>query len=225
MNRFFLRMMMLATAALFLATANAQAQTPQAVIREFTGTLELRAPGAANWTPATVGQTISADTGISTGFRSTAVIALGESVITVQPLTRLTLTELSSQQNTDRVELQLAAGRVRADVRSAEGARTDFTVRSTSATASVRGTQFEFDTLNLVVSEGTVQFSGVSGDAPVLIDQGGTSFADESTGRASSQADAFLTELRPAPPIASEQLAAPNHPMPHPTGVSLVIGF
>ncbi|MDR2210902.1 MAG: FecR family protein [Spirochaetaceae bacterium] len=161
-------------AALFFLAAGIFAQssrTAEAVIRDLAGVVEVKAPRAAAWTPAYKGQALTGDTVVSTGFKSTAVIAIGNSVLTVRPLTRLSLTELSRIQNSEKVELNLQTGRIRADVRPPQGGRTDFTVRSSAATASVRGTTFEFDTLNLSVNEGTVEFSGAFG-APVLVDSG-----------------------------------------------------
>ncbi|MDR1505590.1 MAG: FecR family protein [Treponema sp.] len=154
-------------AALFFMAAGLFAQAGQvdATIRDLAGTVEVRGPQAQNWAAAYRGQTLTSETQISTGFKSTAVIALGNSLLTVRPLTRLSIAELSRIQDNEKIELRLQAGRVRADVKPVQGGRTDFTVRSSSATASVRGTVFEFDTLNLHVTEGTVEFSPASDSA------------------------------------------------------------
>jgi hypothetical protein len=69
--------------------------------------------------------------------------------------------------------------------------------------ASVRGTIFEFDTFNLLVDEGTVEFSGASG-ASVLVDSGGSSFLDEDTRRPASPAETAAAELRPYLPMGAE---------------------
>ena len=200
------------TAGFFLITAYGifAQSAPQAVIREMTGTVELKQAGAVNWEPAVRGQTLTGDTAVSTGFRSTALITLGDSTITVQPLTRLTLAELSRSQNTEKIELNLSTGRIRAEVRPPAGSTANFTVTGPSATASVRGTTFEFDTLNLTVSEGTVSFAGKSG-APVLVDAGGLSFVDERSGRAAPTAELMQAELRPELPVALPSLT-PDRP-------------
>jgi hypothetical protein len=150
----------------------------QGVIRDFAGTVEIKRASSAKWESARKGQIMENNTMISTGFRSTALIALGNSILTVRPLTRLTLVELSRMQDDEKVELRLQTGRVHAEVKKAEEGRTDFTVRSSAATASVRGTAFELDTRNLRVIEGTVEFSGLSGGA-ALIDAGHSSYTDE----------------------------------------------
>jgi len=65
-------------------------------LREFNGTVELKAPGSSSFVPAKAGDKLSQDTVISTGFKSTALVELGSSIITVRPLTRLTLTAISA---------------------------------------------------------------------------------------------------------------------------------
>ena len=132
-------------------------------IKELAGTVEIKRAGQTAFVPAKAGDSVARDTIISTGFRSTALIVLGSSLITVKPLTRLNLAEISAQSGKETIDLRLQAGRVRVDVKPPEGLRTDMTVRSSAATASVRGTSFEFDTRNLSVSEGTVVFRGARG--------------------------------------------------------------
>ena len=201
-------------AALFVfSVSGIPAQQPvQAVIREMVGTVEIKYAASETWENASRGQSLAGDTTISTGFRSTVVIALGDSLITVRPLTRLTLTELSRNQETEKAELNLQTGRVKADIRAPEGGRTEFTVRSTNSTSSVRGTVFEFDTLNLAVREGTVEFRGGSGFAH-LVDAGGFSQIDERTGRASRPVAVETAVFSPDLPIASD----PIQPAPQPS--------
>ena len=189
------------------------AQQPvQAVIREMVGTVEVRYASSETWENASRGQRLEGDTAISTGFRSTVVIALGDSLITVRPLTRLTLTELSRNQGNEKAELNLQTGRVKADIRAPEGGKTEFTVRSSNSTSSVRGTVFEFDTLNLAVREGTVEFRGGSGFTH-LVDAGGSSQIDERSGRASLPTASGTAALGPELPIASD----PTLPAPKPS--------
>ena len=116
----------------------------QAVIRDLSGTVELKLPGSQTWTNARAGHALAGDTVISTGFRSTALLAIGNSLLTVRPLTCLSITELSRRNDTEYSDVNLQAGRVRAEVNPPSDAKIEFTVRSSSATASVRGTLFEF---------------------------------------------------------------------------------
>jgi hypothetical protein len=196
-----------------------------AFIRDLAGTVEVKAPRADTWTAAYRGQQLDIDMLISTGFKSTAVIVLGNSVLTVRPLTRLSLTELSRVQDNEKVEFRLQTGRVRAEVKAQAAGQTDFTVRSSAATASVRGTVFEFDTLSLSVSEGAVEFSGAAG-TPVVVDAGRVSSVvpgDAGGGlRPQAASEAVLAELRPDLPSAAESAlpAAVTEVLPGPAVVS-----
>ena len=93
---------------------------------------------------------------ISTSFNAGAEIQVGESVVTVEQLTRMRIDELVSESGTDRSDINLRVGRINADVRGSGANRAEFRVRSPIATASVRGTNFSFDGANLFVAEGIV---------------------------------------------------------------------
>jgi len=145
------------------------------VIRELTGVVELKPAGASAFTAARPGSVVAQNTVISTGFKSTAIIAVGSSLITVRPLTRLTLAEISSAEGTEKLNVALQTGRVKVDVKPAAGTKTACTVQGPSATASVRGTSFEFDSRNIRVSEGVVSFRGNAG-AAIQVSAGGTGY-------------------------------------------------
>jgi hypothetical protein len=59
--------------------------------------------GAADWAAAKEGERIAKDTVISTGFKSSAILAVGNSTVIAQPLTRLSLAELLNQNETGTV--------------------------------------------------------------------------------------------------------------------------
>jgi hypothetical protein len=198
------------------------AQNQRAYIREITGTVELKAQGGADWVPGKAGDRVFPNTVISAGFRSTALLAIGTSTIVIQPLTRLTLEELLGQDETEQVHLSLRTGRIRANVTPPVGGHIGFTVRSPIAIASVRGTAFDFDTLNLQVSEGTVSFAPAQGAAssrPVLVRAGESSRMDLDSGRAvSPMAAVEISRIPPALPgqnassAASPKAAIPQEP-------------
>jgi len=169
------------------------------IIREVTGEVEIKPAGAAAFVPATAGTAVNRNTIISTGFRSTAVIAIGSSNITVRPLTRLSLAEIQSSANTESVNVNLQAGRVRVEVSPPAGTRANFTVQSPSATASVRGTSFDFDTVNLNVHEGKVVFGGTSGPA-TLVNGGFFTFVG-SDGTAENPAEVTSSSTAPPAPV------------------------
>jgi hypothetical protein len=136
---------------------------------------------------------------ISTGFKSVALIALENSTLTVRPLTRLSLEELQSAQGNESVSLRLQTGRVRADVNPPAGGKTSFSVHSPVATASVRGTAFDFDGTNLSVDDGQVYVAGKDG-VGVYVGAGHESVSNPETGRTAGPAELLRAELTFAPP-------------------------
>jgi hypothetical protein len=190
----------LAASGIFFAR-NIYAQDA-AFFREVNGTVEIKAPGSAVWVNAIAGDRIEKNTVISTGFRSTAALVVGDSVITVRPVTRLSLEEIIRDQNNEQVSLHLQTGRIRADVKPPAGGRTDFTVRSPMATASVRGTSFEFDTERLTVDEGRVQYS-IDNGRQVHVAAGAASYVDETNNTVIRPFEAAAELLVPAPPPGS----------------------
>jgi len=147
------------------------------VIRELAGEVELKRTETSAFIKAKAGDTVAADTVISTGFKSTAIIDIGGSSITVRPLTRLSLAEIQSVSDTEMLNVKLQTGRVKVDVKPPAGTKANCTIQSPSATASVRGTSFEFDTFNLKVYEGGVAFKGSKGMS-ILVPAGMVSSID-----------------------------------------------
>ena len=104
------------------------------------------------WEMMKEGTKIAEGTVISTGFKSQAVLEIGKSKITVQPLSRLTVQELRTRPETDTSKVYLDAGSIKADVKAAENKRVGFTVKSPVATASVRGTAGTIDAFGMLES-------------------------------------------------------------------------
>lgn len=169
MKRIFLTSFFILTAAVVFA------QNSDAVIKEFTGTVELKRNNSAAWVPAKPGDEISKSMVISTGFRSMAVLTVGSSTLTVHPLTRLSLEEIINQNKNETVNLKLNTGKVKVDVNPPSGTRTSFNVQSPSSTASVRGTSFEMDSDSLQVQTGSVAYSGTGGRT-VMVKAGNSSY-------------------------------------------------
>jgi hypothetical protein len=165
-----------------LCAALGQIVPAQAVFTEVLGAVEVRLANAESWTPAIQGANIDPGTTISAGLKSSAIITIGASRILVRPLTRLTLEEIVQRAGSEDVAVFVQTGRVRATVNPPSGGKTNFTVSSPSATASVRGTSFEFDTVNLRVDSGLVHYTNVNGQT-VYAAQGETAYIDERDGR------------------------------------------
>jgi hypothetical protein len=194
----------------------------EAVIREILGTVEVKGPGAAGWRAAVRGQVIGRDVMISTGFKSGAVIAIGNSTLKVQPLTRLALEELIYRDGNERVEINLRAGRIRAEVSPPVGMKTDFTVRSPIATASVRGTRFEFDGVALKVDEGRVHVAGGDG-VGTYVAAGHEAKTDMETGRTTGAPERAREELTPPVPVGTASAA--ETPAAVPSAPDVTTGF
>lgn len=133
------------------------------IIREFSGTVEVKMPGSQNFVPAQQGMTVTQDTIISTGLRSTAVIVVGSNILTLRPITRLSLAEIITQSETETLTVSLQTGRIRVQVDPPAGTRAATSVKTTTATASVRGTEWEQDTHNFYAHKGKVFVSGNKG--------------------------------------------------------------
>ena len=146
-----------------LAVIAVSAYSQTGVIRQMTGEVELKPAGSANFVRAQTGSEIAADTIISTGFRSSALIAIGSTLITVRPLTMLSLADITKVEGLETLNVNLQTGRIRVEVKPPAGARANTNVRSPSATASVRGTVFEMDARNITVTEGNVNWRDSSG--------------------------------------------------------------
>ena len=189
------------------------AYSQNGVIREFTGDVTLKPAGRADFIPAAAGSVVAQDTIVSTGFRSTAIITIGTNIITVRPLTRLSLSEIQSSADKEEINLNLQAGRVRVEVNPPAGTRTNLTVQSPSSTASVRGTLFEVDARNLQVIEGKVIYASSNGFISVV--SGGASGAISDGGSAQDPVEIVVSELFPSAPVgagASGETVIPKSP-------------
>ena len=201
------RVMMVVLILFCAASLFAQRDGPQfGEITELFGTVELKPSGQTAFIPARVGDMVAMNTIVSTGFKSTALIKAGSTVLAVRPLTRLALSEISGSAGTETINVNLHTGRVRVDVSPPAGTKVSMTISSPVATASVRGTSFEFDTQSLTVLEGTVAFQGSNGGV-MMISAGSTSDIS-AIGRAIDPIETFSANLLPPPPAGSNSVPA-----------------
>ena len=150
--------------AFALAAGPALFAQTEAVVKEVTGKVEVKDVGGT-WRPAALGAKVAMGGSISTGFSSTALLDLGTSTLKVAPLTRMQLVDLVARQGSVSTSLFLKVGKVHAEVKSVEGVRQDFTLKSPQATAAVRGTEFDFDGLTVNVVNGVVHFVNTRGQS------------------------------------------------------------
>jgi hypothetical protein len=121
----------------------------------------------------------------------------------------LSLEGLQSVQNNESAALYLETGRVRAEVNPPASGKTDFSVRTPTVTASVRGTAFAFDGVNLNVDKGDVYFTGGDGIG-VYVGAGHEAVSDPETGRTEGAAELFRAELTmTGPKVTHTQASAP----------------
>jgi hypothetical protein len=212
---------LLTALVLLLGITALYAQSPRAIIQEVRGTVELKNPGASTWVAAAPGQELVRESQISTGFKSSALIKVGNSTLVVKPLTRLSLGELQATAENERVDIQLRAGRVRANIAPPVGQTVSFNLRSPTATASVRGTVFEFDTQNLRVDDGVVHFSGNDNTA-VYVRAGQSSYTDVATGKTAVPVET-QTAQTPPPPAGVETVSVPATVIPGASGGDVTV--
>lgn len=145
----------------------------QGVISALKGKVEVQNPRGA-WVAAQVNDRVTLDTQISTGFNSQATVQLDQNTVLIRPLTRMTLGAYTQKDGLTTTTLRLTSGRVRVNVRSTEERKNNLSVVSAVATASVRGTVFEFSGFELEVEEGVVELVNEFGQE-VLVTRGGAS--------------------------------------------------
>ena len=172
-----------------------------AFIDQLTGEVGIKQPQEASFRTANKGDRLLKDTIIQTSFRSYAVIKIGVTMITVRPLTTLSLTEIQKLDETESLNVNIQAGRVRVNVNPPAGTKASTTLTSPSSVASVRGTDFEFDTNNLYVNEGTVSFVGNNGQN-VLVNAGERSQVEQ-TGQVTNPLDEKNKDLLPPSPVGT----------------------
>jgi hypothetical protein len=177
------------------------------VIKELSGTVELKNASAADFIVAKAGDVVKQDTVVSTSFKSTALIEIGGTIITVRPLTRLTLKEIKASAESETLNVSLQTGRVRVEVKPPIGGKASMSVTTPSATASVRGTSFELDARNLYVISGKVLFKGTQG-VYTLITTGSESTTDEKGIAQNPLALGYAAYLPPMP-VGTQANASP----------------
>jgi hypothetical protein len=195
----------------------------ETLIQEIWGTVEVKAAGEAEWKAARQGQTLERGALISTGFNSGALIISGSSKVTLRPLSRLSVEELAAAGSGEKVDINLLAGGLRVSVQPPAGGRVSFNVRSPIATASVRGTEFEFDGVRVRVEEGRVHMSGNSGGGGAYVSAGHIGRVDSESGRAAGAAETAREELAPPPPAGTGN--GPGTPKAAPVTADIEAGF
>lgn len=144
---------------------------------------------ATEKTPARVGEKIfQGSTVITSNDNARAKIIMSDrSVIHISPSSKIKIASYSESQKTKNVELQLSEGKVRNEVKGSYDDNNKFLIKTPTAVAGVRGTDFivnhnvKTNTTNVTTLKGTVFFTalrnGVPAGEPIILKQNETSSA------------------------------------------------
>ena len=120
-----------------------------ATVTFVSGKVEVQRNG--KWVALQKGDTVAKSETISTGFQSEAKIKLMDSVMYLGPVTRITLEELSTVDQTDNVNVYLKTGTTRSQVKHVDNKRVNYQVHTAVAVASCRGTGWIADDSNTFI--------------------------------------------------------------------------
>ncbi len=143
--------------AAVLVAFGTSAFAADATVTFVSGKVEVQRNG--KWIALQKGDSVAQSETISTGFQSEAKLKLMESVLYLGPVTRVTLEELSTQEQTDNVNVYLKTGTTRSQVRHVDNKRVNYQVHTAVAVASCRGTDWIADDSN--------NFDGLDGEFAV----------------------------------------------------------
>lgn len=147
------------------------------------------------WRILRVGDTLKNGDTIQTGFKSSIVLKVKDSVINVAALTRMTVEQLAENSQKDNVRVFVKTGSVTSEVNRTENKRIGFTVRTPVATASVRGTEFSventFNSVAVNTTHGSVALSRGTNSVDVAPESDGETESSESEQGDSAQASGF----------------------------------
>lgn len=197
---------------LVLLIAGAAWGQSRAVFTEVNGKVEVRAAAGGPWTDAEPGMEVSNNTMIATGFNASAALRMGDSTVRVQQLTRMEFEGILEQEGAVETRLNLNVGRMSAQVRSSDGRAQNFQVRSPISTAAVRGTDFEYDGEQVVVTQGQVDIvnNQTNQSQPVQAGQQSTTSGSEPPSQPAREAvAAAVTSTAPLGSGSSEDREAP----------------
>ena len=189
-------------------------------LKAVSGKVEIKEPGGA-WSSAFSGREIPPGSLISTGFKSSAELDLSRSsTVYVKQLTRMAVDKLLITGKKVDTELNLKLGRIRANVKTSEGLKHNFTLRTPVSTAAVRGTVFEGGANgDLAVETGQMRQTNKIGQSTTV--SGGNSSSVSGGGysppatAAETTAETFTVETSTQPedtvPIAPPQTTEPEN--------------
>lgn len=148
--------------SLILASLALSSFAIEATVISVSGKAEIQ--NGNEWVELKAGDNLKAGSVLQTGFKSNVVLNIKSpnenSTITVAPLSRMTIEQLSQKGDQDTASIYLASGSLKSNIKKTEDKRVGYQVRTPVATASVRGTEFEvkngYKSVDIRTSEGSV---------------------------------------------------------------------
>jgi hypothetical protein len=144
-------------------TAKTQPNDIIATLQQIKGDVSVR-PNGGSFKDASGNQQLRAGDDLATGPESEATITFPDgSTVYVRPFTQISVGALEKRRNSVLVRLNLEMGKIAAKVSKSETAAPDYSVKTPTATCSVRGTYFtvgydqNIQTTTVLVEEGEVQ--------------------------------------------------------------------
>lgn len=141
-----------------LLSISIAAYSQDAFLDEVKGKVEIKRSESDNWISASNGMEVFLSDTLSTGFGASAILKMDNSSVILKPLSRLTMDMLIKSEKKVTTSLFLQVGAITAEVESSSDVRQNFQVQSPFSTASVRGTEFDYDGKKLEVFDGKVAF-------------------------------------------------------------------
>jgi hypothetical protein len=146
---------------------NCAAQPPARII-DMTGLSEVKRQDGENWDSAALDMILNEGDVVTTSFESTMIIAVGESTVTLYPLTSVQIKTLDEKKDRagylyERVVFFLLTGKINGHILPPMNGETNFSIQSDYALCLVKGSAFEFDTRNISVLNGNVFLTANNG--------------------------------------------------------------
>lgn len=158
-----LRALTVFTCVLLFGVTAAVAAADTAEVQAVEGLVQYRLPDSEAWADLNTNEQLPVGTTVISGRDGSAVLASGSTTIEVSPLSRLTISDVEIESDREATEVEMSYGNIRSRVRRSRDRGTNFSVRSPVSTASVRGTEFEYDGRELAVFSGDVAFANLTG--------------------------------------------------------------
>jgi ferric-dicitrate binding protein FerR (iron transport regulator) len=159
----------IATALIATAFAASRAQALAIVsLKTVKGKIEIREKKDADWTKASEGDRLATGWQVRTGVDSEATLVWPQGhLVKIFALTTLTVEEATSSNKSEKTSLAIDGGKMFSKVKKLTADDSTFTVKTPTAVAGVRGTEFMVE----ILSDNSSKFSLLEGQLDIVSDQ------------------------------------------------------